>query len=174
MSMFEDATPASHPTVKARRLCLVAALAVSLVLVATASLVSGTTQAGAADSMGWRIAQRYPGNGVDQVYNVSCPSVSHCVAVGADGAVIVSNNGGTSWTTVNSLPDVLSGISCPTTARCVAVGGFSILTSINGGISWTKRSQPSKLPMSLNDIACASANACVAVGDNGVGLDSGT
>ena len=70
-------------------------------------------------------------------------SSATCVAVGDDGgnvaSVIVTQNGGTTWS--DSTPPAgvttLTTVSCPSSAVCYAGGGAGIMKSSNGGASWT-------------------------------------
>jgi photosystem II stability/assembly factor-like uncharacterized protein len=107
---------------------------------------------------------------------VSCATTtSDCVAVGAasegstkSALVAYSTDGGTSWT-YGTAPDVTSifAISCASTLDCVAVGsGSVILTSSNGGSTWTSQSVPSGIT-SLQGVSCASTSNCVAIGVSG-------
>ena len=80
---------------------------------------------------------------------VSCapdpPSASSamCVAVGDDGgtvaSIIVTNDGGATWT--RSVPPAgvttLSTVSCPSATTCYAGGGQGIMKSSDGGSTWT-------------------------------------
>ncbi len=78
-------------------------------------------------------------------------------------------------TPVNSLVAV----SCPTATRCVAVGstvgvdgapnGAGIVTSSNGGASWTVAVVPPTVGF-LSDVSCVDARRCVAVGQSGSGV----
>jgi hypothetical protein len=99
--------------------------------------------------------------------DVSCPSVSRCIAVGQSGSggalVEVSDDGGSYFVSapVPSAPP-LHGVTCPDDTRCYAVGGSEILSSDDGGQAWTATSAGSY----LTGVACQSDTTCTAVGNN--------
>jgi photosystem II stability/assembly factor-like uncharacterized protein len=62
------------------------------------------------------------------------------VAVGANGQIVSTGDGGASWTTISShLTDKdVNDISCLNTSNCFAVGDLNVLKSSNSGVSWAK------------------------------------
>ncbi len=102
--------------------------------------------------------------GGDAFHGIGCTGNGFCVAVGQDGAVLTSANGGASWTgRVPGTRDTLSAVSCPSRNLCVAVGEEgAIVTSTDGGRTWTSRT--SGTDFDLDGVACPSTSACVAVG----------
>lgn len=57
------------------------------------------------------------------LHGVGCVNESLCWAVGADGTILGTANGGKKWLpNVSTTRQVLFGISCPTKSRCYAVG----------------------------------------------------
>jgi hypothetical protein len=102
--------------------------------------------------------------------DVSCPSVSLCVAVDSAGNVLTSiapAGGPGTWTAsdVNGT-NGLSGVSCPLTSLCVAAGGSTILVSTApaaGVQGWA----PSTIPYALSRISCGAVSLCVAAGQSG-------
>ena len=85
---------------------------------------------------------------VVNVRAVSCapsasPTSATCVAVGDDGgnvaSIIVTNNGGSTWSDAAPPAGVtsLSAVSCPSATVCYAGGGSGIMKSTNGGSTWT-------------------------------------
>jgi photosystem II stability/assembly factor-like uncharacterized protein len=142
-----------------------------LVLVAVAALVvAGCTP--------WA-SQSVP-SGTPDLFGISCPSTTHCVAVGGGpdvaepSAIATTDNGGATWST-QQLPTAtaqLTSVSCPTTTNCVAVGGgfasatpATILTSSDGGSTWVSRPAPSGFEFVQGQgVSCASSTDCVAVG----------
>jgi len=90
--------------------------------------------------------------------------------VGGGGNLLVTHDGGASWTAAR-IPDVggsIASISCASASDCVAGGwtasdAVQLLTSRDGGSSW----QPADFRSGLRDlthVACWSASRCVAVG----------
>src|SRR5262245_46535816 len=50
---------------------------------------------------------------------VSCPSNTVCYAVGNNGTVLTTSDGGTNWSaTTSPTTDVLSAVACPSTSTC--------------------------------------------------------
>jgi len=101
--------------------------------------------------------------------SMSCSTTARCVAVGVNGTIITSNDGGNSWVSrVSGTIRNLNGVYCG--SRCVAVGEYgTILSSSDNGATWS--SQPSGTTQILNGIYCGSR--CVAVGEYGTILTSG-
>jgi hypothetical protein len=124
------------------------------------------------------------GTSDDELYSVSCVSVSECVAVGytftgsayetlvlvwdgAEWSVVSSANAGTSG-------DRLESVSCVSASECVAVGysdtgsAYETLVLVWDGAEWSI--VPSPNPGSdyngdrLKSVSCASSWDCVAVG----------
>jgi photosystem II stability/assembly factor-like uncharacterized protein len=100
---------------------------------------------------------------------VSCPSTSHCWAVGTTGEILATNNGGSTWFKQRTPSGVtqLEGVSCPSTNVCVAVSsaatrveGGTILVTKNGGRSWAVHTSAT----ALAGVTCPSTEDCVAVG----------
>ena len=64
-----------------------------------------------------------------------------CVAVGDDGKIERSDNGGASWSSMSTLStERLAAVDCPTVTTCYASGGETApidLRSTDGGQSWT-------------------------------------
>ncbi len=123
----------------------------------------------AAATISWQTAASYPP--LTNVRAVSCapdptPTTTTCVAVGDDGgsyaSIIVTNNGGMTWT--NGTPPrgvtSLAAVSCPSALICYAGGGAGIMKSIDGGSTWTI-SDSSFPPLS---ISCVTTSQCTAVG----------
>jgi hypothetical protein len=85
-------------------------------------------------------------DGGNELRDVSCPNVSLCVAVDADGngnAVTSTDptGGASAWTVAHvDGSNVLNGVSCPSSTLCVAVDaignviiGTAVLTTTTGG-----------------------------------------
>jgi hypothetical protein len=102
--------------------------------------------------------------------SVACLSATLCYTTGSDlnndgDRVLATTNFGATW---EAVPDgKLSpwAMSCPTQATCVFGGGQSVVTTTNGGQSWTKTGISNFPPadgMSVFSIACASQSTCMA------------
>jgi hypothetical protein len=124
--------------------------------------------------------------------DVSCPTVSACIAVGSTncaGREVTLTEGwnGTAWTILTARDPgrgrayALSHVSCVSSSDCVAVGDYS--PSPHGGPTvplaegwngsrWTVQKTPRPRPgnnSTLNAVSCVSARACLAVGSYAVG-----
>jgi predicted Zn-dependent protease len=107
------------------------------------------------------------------VGDVSCPTVTTCLAVGGNvpggGFIDTSTDAGATWQSLTPPSGVLgfSGVSCPSSTDCAAVGstqigGFDfplILTSSDGGQTWQAPAVPSTV--STQAVSCAT-NATMA------------
>lgn len=112
---------------------------------------------------------------------VSCSGQGQCIAVGVSpnhfgpftGIIDTSLDGGTSWT-LATLPSAdipgLNDVACPTTNECVAVGD-AILTSNDGGQTWSRQTVPNGMD-GVKSIACPSSNVCIAIGPNASGVSN--
>jgi hypothetical protein len=109
-----------------------------------------------------------------EMFGVSCPSESLCVALNYHGDVVTSTDptGGTgAWTPAHIAADgtLASHISCPTVDLCVLVGGdrgavFTSTDPTGGSAAWISARIDGN---QLNSVSCASATLCVAVDSNG-------
>lgn len=99
-----------------------------------------------------------------ELYNVSCPTVSTCYAVGNSGTIIVTTNEGSSWTGQSSgTSSGLYAISCPDASTCYAAGkNGALIATTNGGTSWEDRSWGTS--SWIHGISCPSTSVCFAVG----------
>lgn len=100
---------------------------------------------------------------------VSCPTLSNCVAVGADGSLqgvtSVSSDGGNTWTqgAMAAGEPALFAVDCPSSTHCVAVGQGAAIHSTDGGATWTSVSVNSA-NTTLLSVSCPSVTLCVSVG----------
>jgi hypothetical protein len=120
--------------------------------------------------------------GIGQINAISCPSATTCTVVGYGAptnlpVLATTTNGGMSWTDQSLPPGLIQllGISCPSTTTCSAVGAWNgsaapsaeetaaVVTTTNGGASWTSESVPADSE-DLLGISCPSTTTCVAVG----------
>jgi hypothetical protein len=129
--------------------------------------------------------------GMSALLGVSCPAVTHCVAVGTatgsthstyiPGATSTAN-GGASWSTgtLQGGPNQVVDVSCASKKKCVGVGftvsaagadaGGAIVTG-NGGLSWNGQLLAGADGL-LTGVSCPSTTRCVAVGAN-IGAPAG-
>ncbi len=146
---------------------LTVALSTVLALIGILGIQALTLPA-AATTPHWQTTASYPP--LANVRAVSCapsisPSSATCVAVGDDGgnvaSVLVTNNGGTTWTDTAPAPGVttLSTVSCPSASVCYAGGGSGIMKSTDGGSMWTL--QDGTFP--AESISCFTIDECTAV-----------
>ena len=110
------------------------------------------------------ITPRRPNGSIgDGLYSVSCPTISFCVAVSADGFAIRYD--GSRWSSQTPLsPDVsLKSVSCPSPSFCGAINGTGQFFQFDGQ-SWSgpTNSDPDG-SFSASAISCASSTLCTAV-----------
>ncbi len=126
--------------------------------------VLGTANAG----LSW--SQEIPlSPGLDQI---SCASVSSCVAVGDTYAAWTTDSGAAWYATAPPGVASLSDVSCPSTSYCYASGSSSsgngvVLLTQDHGRSWKSVSPPGSYPM-WNAISCPSQNMCVLAGNTAI------
>jgi photosystem II stability/assembly factor-like uncharacterized protein len=90
---------------------------------------------------------------------ISCPSTTTCYASAFSG-FLVTNDGGTTWTTL-SLSPTLGAISCPSLTTCFAPGPIGVIfATTDGGSTWT--SQTYNSIFGVGGISCPSTTTCVA------------
>ena len=104
-----------------------------------------------------------------RLVSVSCPSISHCVAVSEAGnspMILVTSNGGTTWTAQPLFTSASSSasVSCGTVSNCVIVGVGEVLTTIDGGTHWATHTVPSGVI--IYQVTCVTAARCLATGKN--------
>jgi hypothetical protein len=116
--------------------------------------------------------------GVAQLGEISCFSVTACVAAGLDGSGdgqlvgITDNDGVLSFSVQLTMPgDSLTGVSCPSSADCYAVGsdgeGNTLLeATTNSGSSWTAQTPPAGT-FEPAGVSCPNVSTCYAAVVNG-------
>jgi len=134
------------------------------------------------DARGWAIVAI---SGAGGLYDVTCGSPTHCVAVGFSGSpigdeqpVILENAGG-GWSTRHSAISYSSGgdpraalisVTCASSTNCIAVGnrpsGETFMAEETGS-SWTVL-PGLRIGLTLNSIACVGSDYCVVVGEKGI------
>ncbi len=89
-----------------------------------------------------------------------------CIAVGGNGAIVATTNGGTTWAAQSSgTPAFLRAAGCLSESACAAVGdGGVIVATAKGGSTWSLQS--SGTTADLRGVACA-GTSCYAVGLSG-------
>lgn len=102
------------------------------------------------------------------LYDVSCPTSTRCVAVGTSsssaGVILVTNNGGASWSTFNQAY-LLWSVDCISADECVVVGDESEARfTFNGGTSWSD-GRLGNTP--LHGVDCVASKTCWMVGVGG-------
>jgi len=118
----------------------------------------------------WTTPTTFPSQS-QSLINIACPSVSACFAVGYNGAIVATSDGGATWTaTSSSTTSNLNGIACPSATICYAVGsGGVIVATMDGGHTWSGRDSGlgAAFYNDLQSIACATPTSCAAIGDGG-------
>jgi hypothetical protein len=111
--------------------------------------------------------------GPEDSYRISCPNVTFCAAVGANGRPgkpsSIATFNGHSWAshltfTRGKLSDRLLGVSCASATYCVAVNLNGQILAFNGS-RWS--AMPSLGPKGLISVSCASRSFCLAVTTSG-------
>ena len=106
-----------------------------------------------------------------RIHAVAFPSASVGFAVGDDGTILTTANGGTTWTSQTGptgLTANLRAVAFPSASVGFAVGDDgTILTTANGGTTWTSQTGPTGLTANLRAVAFPSASVGFAVGDDG-------
>jgi photosystem II stability/assembly factor-like uncharacterized protein len=163
----------------------------ALALVAVAGCaISATAAPGHA---GW-----YPEHSgtTNTLYDVGCLTASHCFAVGDDGTLLATTNGGGTWSREASPTGApLYRIACAPSASCYVVARpETILVTHDAGAHWTARTLPldiselaqpgcvigdgsspeGEMPcrLGLLDISCPSALTCYAIATAPGGYDT--
>jgi photosystem II stability/assembly factor-like uncharacterized protein len=109
----------------------------------------------------------------DHISLLSCPTVSHCVAVGY-GATLVSDNGGGNWHQA-VLPrgvraQFWGALDCVDVQHCFQIGqgrrpGSVLMVSDDGGATWQQRPLPAGYPdPDIDQLACVSGSTCYIAG----------
>jgi photosystem II stability/assembly factor-like uncharacterized protein len=127
---------------------------------------------------GWQVSESFLSSSLG-LNSLVCPSTISCTSVGETtlktGMVLHSDDGGTSWVQ-NALPNgivPLNSVSCPTMHECTAVGGFEVISTQDGGTSWSVQFLKAQ---NLSAVSCPSVTMCVVAGvypSAGPGCDDG-
>lgn len=120
----------------------------------------------------------FPAN---NVYLLSCPTASHCVAAGLAsdignkiiGQVLISDDGGASWHPGTLAAGIrpFGSLECVDAEHCFQValhlkGDYSeFMVSDDGGVTWTAPPVPANYPhLGIEDLACVSVSTCYITG----------
>jgi photosystem II stability/assembly factor-like uncharacterized protein len=115
---------------------------------------------------------------------IACPSVTTCYVAGLDsdasntaswGALLLTTNGGTTWSDAWSQQTVPSAIgidqpndvACYSTTACVALGFDTAIATSDGGASWTQQTLPTGVG-ETSALSCPSSSQCLIAGQ-GIG-----
>lgn len=103
--------------------------------------------------------------------SISCPSVSTCFAVGANGTIIATHDSGHTWQRqVSGTSGYLAHIDCPSARTCFVpniADSNSLLVTTDGGTTWTHTSYPGG-----GALSCPNVTTCLSIG-NGVDARTG-
>lgn len=101
---------------------------------------------------------------------MSCSSPTSCIGVGGT-SVVITTDGGTTWTTRQLGSNSLTGVACPSSGTCVAVGADApqisgcdsgvTYTTHDDGMSWSPTATHCFVP---SGISCSSARQCMMSG----------
>lgn len=119
--------------------------------------------------MTWRRTGTALHDGV--VHDVTCPTTTHCLADDNDGGtrrLVVTDDGGQHWQVLPSQIDSVDaeGLLCWDRLHCATTRG-SVVTSSDGGRSWTVQMQ-SSVQWDMAALSCAPDGHCVGVGSDGL------
>ncbi|TMC83309.1 MAG: hypothetical protein E6J06_08895 [Chloroflexi bacterium] len=139
----------------------------------TTNLIYSTTNSGGTWTVSFNLAND-PNAGITAAFAaIACPSTMNCYAVGGEGLIAATSDGGLNWRTDN-VPTAaqLSSISCPGAGNCYAslwqANGSTVLHTIDFGGSWTAQYGGGTNQIAYTSINCGSAMMCVAIGYGGV------
>lgn len=105
-------------------------------------------------------------------FGLSCPSSTHCVAVGI--GALTTTDAGASWLE-HPVPGELNVVSCPSVSQCVSEEDVTsavpshesttLATSQDGGSTWSDVERVGGDVGVLGALSCPSPSHCVAVGN---------
>lgn len=106
--------------------------------------------------------------GAGGLNGVSCATATTCIAVGANAAgapvIAATADAGAHWSAQEApgRAGALEAVNCPTTSHCVAGGATTLLTTTDGGSTWSFAPTPPST--TILGLACPGATVCLAVG----------
>jgi len=119
------------------------------------------------------------------LWGISCPNISRCYVAEGDGEILVTSDGGHTWSSpttpfsTNLPPAPLFGVTCPglDDLTCQAVGGPAkrSLYTTDGGTTWNYQSDYLTYDkVTLLNVTCPATTICYAVGtDNPLAVTRG-
>ena len=124
-----------------------------------------TISAAPPDPAGWSEQTSGTSNWLDAV---AFADGQHGWAVGWDGTIVATSNGGSAWSAQTSgTSEDLRGVAFADPTHGWAVGRYgTVIHTTNGGVTWTSQSPGTS--WTLDDVECISATTAWAVGQDGV------
>jgi photosystem II stability/assembly factor-like uncharacterized protein len=111
--------------------------------------------------------------GATELASLSCGGASFCAAAGGvnGGVVLISHNGGRSWSRHDLATDRegFAGVACASRSVCTAVVGEISLRTADAGATWAADYLPPRTNAMV--VACPSTQVCFAGGSTQVGSD---
>jgi photosystem II stability/assembly factor-like uncharacterized protein len=136
------------------------------------TLTIQTSSATPPSPSGWQVVAQFPPGGT-ALTGISCPSIDDCYAVGLEGVIEATTDGGGTWVSQSAPADTggLHGVDCISSTSCLAVGSTNtigaaagaIISTVDGGETWTDENVPSGIA-GFSSVACPSAVNCFATG----------
>src|SRR2546426_1141415 len=108
------------------------------------------------------------GNGIN---DISCPTSRSCFV--AAGGILPTPHGGRTGASHPTRRSAIVSVSCPSSLGCMAVSntGFSILGTVDGGLSWV--AQPTPIDWWFSGIRCPSNDVCYTMAQNPMTIRGG-
>jgi len=105
-------------------------------------------------------------SGYEDLYSVACTGAATAWAVGQDGLIFATTDGGAHWTAQNSSTNkYLYSVACTDTTHAIAVGvGGIVATTNDGGAHWTSQNL---MTPDLSSVTCTETSHGWAVGAEG-------
>ena len=108
---------------------------------------------------------------VVNVLGGACTDSQHCEASAVvneghllgHASVLLTTDGGLSWSVVTPRGARAVGLACATSLRCVIPGSYGVLVSVDGGRTWTSKRLGIDTPVA---VSCERAGPCFVAGGN--------
>lgn len=138
--------------------------AVVVLLVSTGLAVVAAPSADATSAFSATWTQRDAESASNGGSVLTCVGSSNCWVAGA-----ATTDGGAHWHNQTYPAGAYAfSISCASTTKCWAVGGATIITTGDGGSTWTPQSAPADVG-NLQDVSCVTTTTCEAIGYSSTG-----